>query len=260
MEVGRPTLSIPVLLYHSVPHAACADSDRLTVAFERFRTHMDVVRHSGRVPLTISELGAGLRGGAALPDRPLAVTFDDGYRNTPGALKLICDMGLAASVFITTGAIGTPGMITQAQVRDLAKMGATVELGAHTVTHPHLDELPLREAQTEVTDGKDELEQLIGRAVKTFAYPYGSFDRRVRAAVIDAGYDSAAAVKNAVSHVGDDPWTLARWTVSTNTTPEQIARIMQGDGAPLAWGHERVRTRGYRAVRRLRRRLREPSK
>ena len=45
----------------------------------------------------------------------------------------------------------------------------------------------------------------------TFAYPHGAYDKRVRQAVIDAGYVSAAAVKNAFSHPADDPYAIAAW-------------------------------------------------
>jgi peptidoglycan/xylan/chitin deacetylase (PgdA/CDA1 family) len=105
-----------------------------------------------------------------------------------------------------------------------------------------------------VSDSKQALEQMIGRRVDTFAYPFGAYDTRVRTAVIDAGFSSAAAVKNALSHPDDDPWAIARFTVSAVTSAEQIAQVLDGRGAPYAWHGERLRTRGYRAVRKLRRR------
>jgi hypothetical protein len=73
--------------------------------------------------------------------------------------------------------------------------------------------------------------------------------------VIAAGFRSAAAVKNAVSHPGDDPMAIARWTVTEGTPAARIAEVLEGTGVPLAWTHERPRTRAYRAVRRRRRRL-----
>jgi hypothetical protein len=130
-----------------------------------------------------------------------------------------------------------------------------VELGAHSVTHPHLDELDVAEIEREVFDSKRQLEQLLGRPVETFAYPYGSYDRRVRDAVAAAGFQSAAAVKNALSHREDDPLAIARWTVRSATGAQQIARVLDGRGVPCAWSHERLRTRGYRAARRCRRAL-----
>jgi hypothetical protein len=94
--------------------------------------------------------------------------------------------------------------------------------------------------------------------VTSFAYPYGAHDPRVRAAVIAAGFHSAAAVKNAISHRADDPWAIARWTVDGATDAERIARVLDGRGVPRAWRRERLRTRGYRTVRKLRRRIGRP--
>lgn len=245
--------AIPVLLYHAVPDNASAE-DPLSVTYEQFATHVDAIVSSGRTPLSVAEIAAGLRGERRLAEYAVAVTFDDAYDDTPRAVELLRERGLRASVYVTTGQIGTGQMIRHEQLEQLADQPGAVELGAHTVTHPPLDELDIKEMRREVSDSKHALEQMIGRRVDTFAYPFGAYDTRVRAAVIDAGFRSAAAVKNALSHSADDPWAVARFTVTAATGVEQIAEILEGRGAPYAWSGERLRTRGYRAARKLRRR------
>jgi hypothetical protein len=96
-----------------------------------------------------------------------------------------------------------------------------------------------------------------GAAVVSFAYPHGAYDGRVRLAVIGAGYRSAAAVKNALSHPADDPFAIARWTVTAGTPASRVAGVLDGEGAPHAWARERLRTRAYRTARRGRRRIAE---
>jgi peptidoglycan/xylan/chitin deacetylase (PgdA/CDA1 family) len=247
--------AIPVLLYHSVPRGPLDGSDPLAVTYERFGEHLDAVLASDRVPLTVGELADGLRGSRPLPERPVAITFDDGYENTLDALELLCARGLRASLYVTTGQIGTGRMIGYGQLQRLAARPGEVELGAHTVTHPRLDELGSAEVEREVSESKRRLEELLERPVTSFAYPYGAHDRQVREAVIAAGFDSAAAVKNAISHREDDPWAIARWTVDGRTSAERVAQVLDGRGVPRAWERERLRTRGYRTVRRLRRRM-----
>ena len=247
--------TIPVLLYHSVP-LADGDQDPISVPHDLFRTHMEVVAGSGRTPISVSGLAAGLRGERPLPVRPVTITFDDAYGDTPAAVDLVLSYGLCASVFVTTGQLDAGPMIRSDQLEQLAAQPDRVELGAHSVTHPFLDELSSDEVETELCESKRALEKVIGRAVDSFAYPFGAYNRDVRAAVIDAGFSSAAAVKNAISHPADDPWAIARWTVKGATTPQQLERILGGTGAPRAWEKERLRTRAYRATRRLRRRLR----
>lgn len=250
--------AIPILLYHSVPRGALDASDPLAVSYEQFASHLDAVLESRRVPLTIGEIAEGLRGERQLPDRAVGITFDDGYENTPAAIELLCARGLRTSLYVTTGQVGDEQMIDHRQLHDLAECAEAVELGAHTVSHPRLDELSLPAVQREVTASKQWLEQLLERPVTSFAYPYGAHDQRVRAAVIAAGFQSAAAVKNAISHRADDPWAIARWTVDSTTDAERIARVLDGRGVPRAWRRERLRTRSYRTVRRFRRRIGRP--
>ncbi len=242
---------IPVLLYHSVPRSS--DADRLSVPYERFREHVEMIHSSGRIALTIDELAQGLCGEALLPEGAVAITFDDGHASSLDAIALLSENGLKSTTYVTTGAIGDPAMLKDRHVKALAGHAPIVELGAHSVTHPHLDELGRSAIDREVRDSKDQLEQLLGREVRSFAYPYGAYDRRVRSAVIAAGFTSAAAVKNALSHLEDDRWAIARWTVSARTSGRELARVLAGEGVPSAWRRERVRTRAYRTARRLRR-------
>lgn len=257
-RTGAPPASnqgvIPVLLYHSVPLASDSN-DRLSVSCEQFSAHLDVILASARTPITIGKLAAGLRGEERLPDHPVAITFDDAYENTLDAVELLRTRGLCASVYVTTGQVDADSMIQRDQLEHLAAQATEIELGAHSVTHPFLDELKPAEIEREVSESKHRLEELVGRSIDTFAYPYGAYDQRVRAAVIAAGYRSAAAVKNALSHPDDDPWAIARWTVRSTTSAQRVARVLEGQDIPIAWSDERLRTRGYRVARRLRRRL-----
>jgi hypothetical protein len=74
----------------------------------------------------------------------------------------------------------------------------------------------------------------------------------VRRLVIDCGYQSACAVKNALSSTTDDAFSLARLTVEASTPPSRIAAWVAGEGAPVAWTRERLRTRAWRLCRRAR--------
>src|SRR5580693_4289172 len=148
---------IPVLLYHSVPRTANG-ADPLCVPYERFSAQLETILDSGRTPVTVGEIAAGLRGEHALPERAVAITFDDAYEDTPDAVELLCERGLRADVYVTTGQIGTAAMITHEQLRRLATRPHEVELGAHSVTHPHLDELTRSEIEREVSASKEQLE------------------------------------------------------------------------------------------------------
>jgi peptidoglycan/xylan/chitin deacetylase (PgdA/CDA1 family) len=250
--------TIPVLLYHAVNTEPPAGTDTWTVSPDQFEQHLDVIAESGRLSLTISELAELLRGERQVDREIVVVTFDDGYADTLDAVRTLCQRGLHSTVYVTTGAIGAPRMLSVADVRSLGETDG-VEIGAHSVSHSRLDELAAGALEEEIGDSKRELELLLDAPVTTFAYPYGAYDRRTRATVIRVGFRSAAAVKNAISHPHDDPFAIARWTVTSKTGAERVASFLRGEGVPLSWSHERLRTRAYRVVRRARRRLRAPT-
>lgn len=246
------TAVIPVLLYHSVNDRP--DASWGVVSRAEFSRHVDVIWSSGRQPITISMLAAGLRGEQALPGRPVAITFDDGYVDTYDAVALLGRRALRSTVYVSTANIGALDRLSAAQIADLARTPG-VEIGAHAVHHRRLDELDDEELAEEVRTSKAHLERLTRERVDSFAYPHGAHDRRVRAAVIAAGYRSAVAVKNALSHDKDDPFAIARWTVTAGTSAERLAQVLEGHGARLSSSRERLRTRAYRTARRHRQRL-----
>jgi peptidoglycan/xylan/chitin deacetylase (PgdA/CDA1 family) len=242
---------IPVLLYHSVTERPRSWG---AVSPAQFQAHLALIAASGRRAMTMSALASAIRDARPLVDRPVAITFDDGYGDTLCAVQALLDHGLTSTVYVTTGQIGRADRLTLEQLRALAQLPG-VELGAHGVRHQHLDELTDVELYMEVMGSMRWLERVTNRPVSSFAYPHGAYDPHVRAAVICAGYRSAAAVKNALSHHGDDPFAIARFTVSADTTDQQLAEVLDGKGIPMAWRRERVRTRAHRIARRCRRRL-----
>jgi peptidoglycan/xylan/chitin deacetylase (PgdA/CDA1 family) len=219
-----------------------------------FRQHIDAIEASGRTTLRITELAAALRDRRRLSEPVMAITFDDDYLDTYAAAIELRDRGFRSTVYVTTSEVDTRSRLASSQVAELAAL-PDIEFGAHAVHHRYLDELRDSELGEEIGPCKLQLEEITQRAVNSFAYPHGAYDKRVRQAVIDAGYVSAAAVKNAFSHPADDPYAIARWTVMADTSGARLAQILGGDHVPRAWARERARTRAYRAVRRGRRRL-----
>lgn len=243
---------VPVLLYHDVTTGTPAD--RWTVRQDALAAHLDAVLDSGRTVLTASRLAARLfdvdADGAAAG--VCAVTFDDGFASfTDLAMPLLGERGLDSTVYLTTGLLDRPGMLSRSAVADLYRSGGA-EVGAHAVRHRHLDLLAPADLRAEVEGCRSELGELTGRLAASFAYPHGSFTRAVRDAVREAGYGSGYAVRDAFTHVRDDRFAIARLTVHADTPPERVRQWLSGRGAPLSWRRERLRTKVFRQVRRLR--------
>jgi peptidoglycan/xylan/chitin deacetylase (PgdA/CDA1 family) len=134
--------------------------------------------------------GHAARGHAAAGGRPTVVslTFDDGDVDQLAAARILRRDHLAGTFYIITGAIGTPGYLTGADLRQVAAAGN--EIGAHTVSHLRLTALSTAEARRQVCQSRAILTRW-GYRVTSFAYPGGAADPRVEAIVRGCGFDSA---------------------------------------------------------------------
>jgi peptidoglycan/xylan/chitin deacetylase (PgdA/CDA1 family) len=113
------------------------------------------------------------------------------------------------------------------RLRRLAADGL-VDVGAHSVSHPRLAALPAEEQRAEISESKRRLEELLGRAVSTFAYPFGSrtdyTDETVRL-VREAGFLCACANEAGAVRRGSDPFQLPRVIVRDWSGRELAARL-----------------------------------
>lgn len=254
------TQTVPILLYHSVTDSPASGLEKFTVHPDRFDAHLDCLRDHDRVVMSFGQVAEHLRSGTPLPDRAVAVTFDDGLADfAENAWPRLRDRGMPATLYPVAGYVGARSswlsgeagrsrMLTGGELSALAEDG--VEMGAHSMTHPQLDQVPVASARREIVESKDALEQMLGRPVTTFAYPHGHHTRTIKGLVADAGYTSAAAVRNMFSHDRDDVYAVARLTVTDATTDSDVGRLLQGHGARRAPRRELLRTRAGRQRRR----------
>jgi peptidoglycan/xylan/chitin deacetylase (PgdA/CDA1 family) len=260
---GRDVSAIPVLGYHSVSDEPYEGTLRWSVSPADFDEQMALLTARGRTSLTVSRYAALLVGRAPMPPNPVLVTFDDGYPDlSTTALPVLLRYGIRATAYVITGRLprpagrarrGGPPALDWDALAQVHRSG--VEIGSHGHTHRPLDCLGGAELLTEAAVSKRVLEDGLGGAVGSFAYPYGYHSDPVRRAVLLAGYTSACAVKNALSHAGDDVFAIARVLVERDTGPAGIDALLSGRGRPLARHRERLRTRGWRAYRRTRQAL-----
>jgi Predicted xylanase/chitin deacetylase len=247
---------IPVLLYHCVAPDPSAWIAPFTVSAATLRRHLEIITASGRTPITLSQLRDGIGGQAALPARPVVITFDDGFSDTLTiAAPLLGRAAIPATIYLTSGFLTrrSPGgdrMLDWAQTRELALQGH--EIGAHSASHPQLDTLAPDTARQEIGSCKRQLEDTLGMRIRSFAYPHGYSSPRVRRQVAEAGYDSACAVKNALSSVTDPAFAVARLMLTPRTSDDTVRAWLVGSGARTRLGDERAATRASLPICRTR--------
>jgi peptidoglycan/xylan/chitin deacetylase (PgdA/CDA1 family) len=260
---------VPVFLWHSVSSDPPSWIAPFTVTPRAFAEQLDRIADSGLTVVPLRRLVAALRGGPALPPRSAVLTFDDGFADFYwSVVPLLTARELPATLYVTTGAVHPPGsraggsLLPPAAMlnwRQLATLDACgIEVGGHSRTHPQLDTLPGRRLCEEVAGCKRDLEQVLAHPVTAFAYPHGYSSAAVRRKVHKAGWSSAAAVGPAFSSLADDPLRISRLIVRADTPPQLFQAWARGEGATVAPYREQLRTKGWRAYRRLRAGLGRP--
>lgn len=245
--------TIPILLYHELRPPNERANSHWDVSSDVFRTHLEIMLEAGHSGLQMAELADGYRGLQLLPDRPFAITFDDGFRDVVDyGLPILAELDVPATVFVTTGWVGQ--RIEGKQVLNWEEIGATsgshIEFGAHAVWHDALDTLRHQDAATQIVTARKQLESRSGLDVKSFSYPHGYNSRRLWPVLERAGYTSATGVRNALSHPDDQLFDLARITITADTTRQDIEQLALGQGWPIARaGHHRVRRGLWRIAR-----------
>ncbi|WP_018549246.1 polysaccharide deacetylase family protein [Streptomyces sp. LaPpAH-108] len=251
--------AVPVLMYHAVAAAPNTATRALSVAPEAFAEQMALIGDLELTPLTTAALAEHWRLRRPLPRRPVLITFDDGYEGVHRhALPVLAQHGFPATVFVSTGWVrgryDTGGaldtMLDWDQVRALASAG--VEIGGHSHSHPQLDQLDDSALEWELARSTDIVTGELGVRPRSFAYPYGYSDRRVRRAVRSAGYAQALAVGNALARRAQGPYALRRVTVRRDTGVEEFERLVQGRAITRHFAKDRALSKGYALVRRAR--------
>jgi peptidoglycan/xylan/chitin deacetylase (PgdA/CDA1 family) len=166
-----------------------------------------------------------------LNGRPVvAVTFDDAFQSVyEHALPVLARQRIPATIFVPTGYMGTSPRWIPVAARNggrgrvmspetLAALDARwVRVGSHTVTHPHLAELPPHTIHSELAASKSYLERLQGAPVRMLSLPYGSCSSSVLEEAKTAGYNRVFANVPVIESRRDEAFVLIG---RINVTPE----------------------------------------
>jgi peptidoglycan/xylan/chitin deacetylase (PgdA/CDA1 family) len=199
---------------------------------EQFDAQLTEISRSGYVPITLEDWLDVRAGRRKPPRRPIALTFDDGYRSTHDvAWPLLRRHGMTATVFLVADLLGrTNSFDVNAPQKPLlcveeirAMQAAGIEFGSHTCTHASLIDMQPNEAFLELARSRAVLMALLGRPVVTLAYPYNKQNSTVRALAKQAGYQAAVLGRGRANSRWTNPRALMRIAVDAHTTVEELA-------------------------------------
>jgi peptidoglycan/xylan/chitin deacetylase (PgdA/CDA1 family) len=215
-------LALPVLKEFSLPATIFVTSGYLGGQRMWNDRIIDAVQTMPAGELDLSELGLGAYSLNSIDDRrSTAGILTEASKYLPPASRSGVVTRLEALVgdALPQGLMLTPEMV-------VALDRAGVEIGAHTVTHPILTSLDDAEARTEIASGKEQLEDLLGKPVRFFAYPNGKVDKDFNAAhvrmVRESGFEAA--------------FTTAIGPITTHADRFQLPRSRPWDRTPFRFG------------------------
>jgi peptidoglycan/xylan/chitin deacetylase (PgdA/CDA1 family) len=187
--------SVNILVYHHVANDTPAST---TISPEGFRGHLELLRDNGFTVVSLTDALSTLQGDnpADLPDKAVAITFDDAYENIhTNAFPMLREFDFPFTVFVATDPIdqGFQEMMNWDQLRDLQEWGATITNHSrdhdYMVRHSPLDDDWLEAMLDNVSHAQQRLTDELGDSVpRWFAYPYGEYNESLRDALVDEGY------------------------------------------------------------------------
>lgn len=188
------SVTVPILLYH---HISDTVSTEYSVHTDQFKEQMKWLSDRGYTSVNISDVSRAIVAGEDLPDRPVVITFDDGYLDVyQNAYPILENYGFFATFFIIGDTVDTRGNLSAEQLQELVNHGW--EIGCHSMHHSYLTSG--YNLEEEIVGSKVLLESKIGDPVQTFAYPYGLTNATVTNYTINAGYTSAVGLGSIMTH------------------------------------------------------------
>ena len=189
---------VPVLNYHQIEEK---NGNPLTLWPDQFEAQMAYLADAGYTTITIDEMMDALENGTPLPEKPVIITFDDGYAdNYEYAYPILKKYGFKATIFLIYDLTNTyPNYLTWEQINEMKESGL-IHFESHTMTHANLAELnSADELRHEIADSHDLLSEKLGYDMHYIAYPGGRVNTEIEEITRAAGYRGGFTVHYGLS-------------------------------------------------------------
>ncbi len=208
-----PSYRVPILMYHYIEFVKDPNDKvraSLTTSPLTLSAEIKTLQDAGFTFLTNAELAAILDNKKHLPEKPVVLTFDDGYQDFyTNAYPILKKYHVKSTQYVIAGFLDHYNHLTTSELIEIAKDGL-VEIGAHTMTHAWLKGRGVGEVGWQISQSKELLEKKIGRDVVSFAYPYGAFDLQATQIVEATGFKSAASTVPGINQSQENRFFLYR--------------------------------------------------
>jgi peptidoglycan/xylan/chitin deacetylase (PgdA/CDA1 family) len=202
----------------------------LSVSPANFEAQLAWLKDEGYQSITLTDLVYNLALGWPLPDKPVILTFDDGYRdNYVDAFWRLKKYGFVGTFFLVTAPIdnGDPAYLTWDMVKRMHQAG--MDFQPHGYRHFDLRDKPLDFLIFEIVAAKEAVEARTGETARFFSYPSGGYDEQTVAVLRSADFWGAVVTTQGVDHSSDDLFELTRIRIRGEHTLEDFIALMTYD-------------------------------
>lgn len=185
---------IVILNYHKIEDTF----NSLSVSPGDFDDQLSYLKEHGYQTISLEQMRKALAGEAVeLPEKPLIITFDDGYRdNYTNAYPILAKYGFTGVIFVITSFLdrNLPQYLTWDMAKELQDSGV-MDIESHTVNHSSMTELSDDKLRRELIDSKKRIEEVLGKSPDYMAYPTGTYNLHISGIVRECGYKGAFTIK-----------------------------------------------------------------
>jgi peptidoglycan/xylan/chitin deacetylase (PgdA/CDA1 family)/glycosyltransferase involved in cell wall biosynthesis len=221
---------IPILMYHKISDGIIRDSKHGTyVTKDDFEWQLDSLKQKGFTAITFKDIIDFRIGKKDPPDKPVMLTFDDGYKdnytnafpllkkyNMTGVIYLIGNPKLKVNIWDVVNNEPAAALLENREIREMADYG--IEFGSHTWSHIDLTKASPDILIKELIESKKYLENILEIKVLSICYPYGALNINVKRAAEEAGYEFGVASDSGPIQFNQDLYEIRRIQIFPHTS------------------------------------------
>jgi peptidoglycan/xylan/chitin deacetylase (PgdA/CDA1 family)/UDP-N-acetylglucosamine:LPS N-acetylglucosamine transferase len=242
--INKQQREIPIIMYHRfIEDNSGKGVNGTYLDINMFEKHLKLLKRLNIETLTFADLrNKGCISRLKPNKRYVIITVDDGYQdNYTLMLPLLKKYNMKAVVYAVTGETfnrwdveNTDNPDTSVSLMSAIEIKAMhdsghIEIGGHTMTHPKLDTLTEQQQLDEISLNKQQLEQIIGESLISFAYPYGIHNQASKEIAKNLDYSFAVATDNGPLAMHQDLFQIRRIAIFPRTDVFGLWRKIRGN-------------------------------
>jgi peptidoglycan/xylan/chitin deacetylase (PgdA/CDA1 family) len=220
---------VPILCYHQIRDWKPTDSKSARdyiVPVDKFRAQMKMLADSGYQTILPDQLYDYLAYGTPLPEKPVMLTFDDNDLDQyTVAFPELKKYGFKGVFFIMTVTMGKPRYMSREQIREISDAGHVI--GSHTWDHKNVKKFEDADWPVQVDKPSKQLEEITGKKIEYFAYPFGLWKPEVIPGLKQRGMKAAFQLSS-LRDPNDPLHTIRRIIVPGQWSEATMYRAMRG--------------------------------